>query len=66
MIEYEIYRQRNAELRAAAAHERLADEARRANRAARGQDGTVAARIGRFTAGLRRTPAHTTRAAAEC
>ncbi|MFE9422730.1 hypothetical protein ACFYNO_07195 [Kitasatospora sp. NPDC006697] len=53
MIEYEIYRHRSAELQAAAAHERLADEARRASRAARTAD--RGSRLGRLTAGLRRT-----------
>ncbi|MFE0463276.1 hypothetical protein ACFW1A_28890 [Kitasatospora sp. NPDC058965] len=65
MYEYEISRQRSAELQAAAAHERLAAEARRAGRAARGGS-TVAARLGRLTGGLRRAALHTDRTTAEC
>jgi hypothetical protein len=68
VYEYEIYRQRSAELQAAAAHERLVAEARRVARArtAAGGEGTVAARLGRLTAGLRRAATHTDRATAEC
>lgn len=60
VMEFELFRQRTAELQAAAAHERLVTEARRANRANRTDRGL---RLGRL-AGLRRTTRAT--AAAEC
>ncbi|PYC78374.1 hypothetical protein C7C46_16180 [Streptomyces tateyamensis] len=67
MYEYEMYRQRSAELQAAAAHARLVAEARQAARGRRtAAEGTVAARLGRLTAGLRRTALHTDRTTAEC
>ncbi|MFF7638061.1 hypothetical protein ACFZB9_33660 [Kitasatospora sp. NPDC008050] len=53
-IEYQLYSQRGAELRAQAAHRRLVAQARRANRAQGGQGGQ--GRLGRLAAGLRRAP----------
>ncbi|WP_035797826.1 hypothetical protein [Kitasatospora mediocidica] len=69
MNEYELYRQRNAELREIAAHERLVTEARSANRAARHADRPqgVSGRAGalrRLAAGGWRSAVHSDRAAA--
>ncbi|WP_327069039.1 hypothetical protein OG500_24895 [Kitasatospora sp. NBC_01250] len=51
-IEYQLYSQRGAELRAEAAHRRLVAQARQADRARQGGTG----RLGRLAAGLRRGP----------
>ncbi|GAB2747077.1 hypothetical protein [Kitasatospora kifunensis] len=51
-IEYQLYSQRGAELRAQAAHQRLVAQARQVRRARQGGTGP----LGRLTASLRRVP----------